>query len=145
MRELSYVVEALGFGMQRIMRKYTKENFEFGDNYVRMKIPYNWVDEQEKVTGKVTERVTEKNSDKLVPLINANPSITIPRMMDALSLSESGIRKIIRTLQSQGILRRVDGRKEEHWEIIKTNNHESNSAYGTSTLKAVRHIHTKAL
>ena len=35
------------------------ETFEFGDNYVRMVVPYNWIEEQEKVTGKVTEGVTE--------------------------------------------------------------------------------------
>ena len=114
------MVESLGSGMQRIMRKYTKDNFEFGDNYVRMIVQYNWVDEVQKVTvtERVTERVTESNEDKILRLISANPTITIPRMMDVLSLSDSGIRKIIRKLQQQGLLRRVDGRKEGHWEII---------------------------
>lgn len=111
------LVESLGSGMQRIMRKYTKDNFEFGDNYVRMIVPYNWVEESPKVT--VTERVTESNYDKILRLISANPTITIPRMMDVLSLSDSGTRKIIRKLQQQGVLRRAGGRKEGHWEIIE--------------------------
>lgn len=115
------LVESLGSGMQRIMRKYTKDNFEFGDNYVRMIVPYNWVEESPKVTvtERVTERVTESNYDKILRLISANPTITIPRMMDVLSLSDSGIRKIIRKLQQQGVLRRAGGRKEGHWEIIE--------------------------
>ena len=120
------MVESLGSGMQRIMRKYTKDNFEFGDNYVRMIVQYNWVDEVQKVTvtERVTERVTESNEDKILRLISANPTITIPRMMDVLSLSDSGIRKIIRKLQQQGLLRRVDGRKEGHWEIIIPENNK---------------------
>ena len=121
------VVEALGSGMQRIMRKYSKENFEFGDNYVRLIVPYNWKEDQKKVTEEVTvgvtegvtEGVTDTTSDKLLRLINANPSITIPRMMNALSMSDSGIRKVLRNLQAKGVLRRVDGRSKGHWEIIK--------------------------
>ena len=125
------VVEALGSGMQRIMRKYTKDNFEFGDNYVRLTVPYNWIEEQKKVTEGVTEEVTEEVTEgvteevtdttpnKLLRLIAANPSITIPRMMNALSMSDSGVRKVLRNLQAKGILRRVDGRSKGHWEIIK--------------------------
>lgn len=121
------LVESLGSGMQRIMRKYTKDNFEFGDNYIRMVVPYNWVDVQEKVTGKVTSKVTskvtgkvtEKTSDKILRLITANPSITIARMMVTLSMSDSGIRKVLRNLQAQGAIRRVGSDKTGHWEIIE--------------------------
>ena len=96
------MVESLGSGMQRIMRKYTKDNFEFGDNYVRMIVPYSWVDETEKVR-----------------LIAANPSITISRMMTALSMSDSGIRTVLRKLQAQGAVLRVGSDKTGHWEIIE--------------------------
>jgi len=106
-------------------------NFEFGDNYVRMIVPYSWVDEPPKVTGKVTNKVTgkmtgkvtgkvtEKTSDKILRLITANPSITIARMMVALSMSDSGIRKVLRNLQAQGAIRRVGSDKTGHWEIIE--------------------------
>lgn len=128
------MVESLGSGMQRIMRKYTKDNFEFGDNYVRMVVPYNWIDEQEKVTskvtgkvtrkvtrkvtGKITGKVTEKTSDKLLRLIAVNPKITLARMMAALSMSQSSVRKVLRNLQKEGLLRRVGPDKGGHWEII---------------------------
>ena len=121
------MVESLGSGMQRIMRKYTKDNFEFGDNYVRMIVPYSWVEEPEKmtgkmtgkVTGKMTGKVTEKTSDKVLRLIAANPSITISRIMTALSMSDSGIRTVLRKLQAQGVIRRVGSDKTGHWEIIE--------------------------
>ena len=71
------------------------------------------------MTEGVTEEVTDTTSDKLLRLINANPSITIPRMMNALSMSDSGIRKVLRNLQAKGVLRRVDGRSKSHWDIIK--------------------------
>ena len=43
------MVEALGSGMNRIMRTYGRDNFEFGDNYIRMIVPYNWIPEDESV------------------------------------------------------------------------------------------------
>lgn len=41
------MVEALGSGMNRIMRTYGRDNFEFGNNYIRMIVPYNWIPEKE--------------------------------------------------------------------------------------------------
>ncbi len=37
------MVESLGSGMNRIMRIYGRENFEFGGNYIRMIVPCNWI------------------------------------------------------------------------------------------------------
>ncbi|MBO5836165.1 MAG: Fic family protein [Bacteroidales bacterium] len=71
-----------------------------------------------KVTDKVTDKVTGKSEDKLLALIEENPSITIPEMMSRLGLSDSGVRKILRKLQNQGKLRRVGANKNGHWEIV---------------------------
>lgn len=71
-----------------------------------------------KVTDKVTDKVTGKSEDKLLALIEENPSITIPEMMSRLGLSDSGVRKILRKLQKLGKLRRVGANKNGHWEIV---------------------------
>ena len=71
------------------------------------------------MTDKVTDKVTDKTPNKLLRLIAANPSITIPRMMAALSMSDSGIRTILRKLQAQGVIRHIGPNKTGHWEIIK--------------------------
>ena len=71
-----------------------------------------------KVTDKVTDKVTGKSEDKLLALIEDNPSITIPEMMSRMGLSDSGVRKILRKLQNLGKLRRVGANKNGHWEIV---------------------------
>lgn len=76
------------------------------------------IKEESKVTNKVTDKVTDKSVDKILVLIQTNPSITITEMMQRLSMSDSGIRKILRGLQRKGQLRRVGARKNGHWEII---------------------------
>jgi len=77
------------------------------------------IQEQQKVTDKVTDKVADKSGTKVLNLIRNNPSVTIPEMMQALGMSDSGVRKILRRLQQQGALRRIGANKNGHWEIIK--------------------------
>lgn len=76
------------------------------------------IKEESRVTDKVTNKVTNKSVDKILILIQANPSVTITEMMQRLSMSDSGIRKILRGLQKEGRLRRVGARKNGYWEIL---------------------------
>lgn len=77
------------------------------------------IQEQQKVTDKVTDKVADKSENKILDLIRKNPSVTIPEMMQKLSLSDSGIRKILRKLQQEGRVARIGANKNGHWEIIK--------------------------
>ena len=76
------------------------------------------IKEQQKVTNKVTNKVTDKSSDKVLNLIKANPTITITQLMQKLSMSDSGVRKVLRKLQQEGRVVRVGANKNGHWEII---------------------------
>lgn len=78
------------------------------------------VKEQQKVTDKVAYKVTDKSEDKLLNIIRETPSITIPQLMQMLSMSDSGVRKILRKLQQQGRLVRIGANKNGHWEISNT-------------------------
>lgn len=75
------------------------------------------VKEQQKVTDKVAYKVTDKSEDKLLNIIRETPSITIPQLMQMLSMSDSGVRKILRKLQQQGRLVRIGANKNGYWEI----------------------------
>lgn len=75
------------------------------------------VKEQQKVTDKVAYKVTDKSEDKLLNIIRETPSVTIPQLMQMLSMSDSGVRKILRKLQQQGRLVRIGANKNGHWEI----------------------------
>jgi Fic family protein len=77
------------------------------------------IQEQQKVTDKVADKVTDKSENKILDLIRMNPSVTIPEMMQKLSMSDSGIRKILRKLQQEGRVARIGANKNGHWEIIK--------------------------
>ncbi len=75
------------------------------------------IKEQQKVTDKVADKVTDKSEDKLLNIIRATPAITIPQLMQMLSLSDSGVRKILRRLQQQGRIVRIGANKNGYWQV----------------------------
>ena len=75
------------------------------------------IKEQQKVTDKVAYKVTDKSEDKLLNIIRATPAITIPQLMQMLSLSDSGVRKILRRLQQQGRIVRIGSNKNGYWQV----------------------------
>ena len=60
---------------------------------------------------------TEKSTEKILSEITANPRITIEELSSRLEMSTIGIEKAIRLLRKKGILQRVGGRKQGHWEV----------------------------
>ena len=71
-----------------------------------------------KTTEKATEKATEKTTEKILSIIKINPQVTYKELAEALGLTEDGIYSSVKSLRSRGILRRIGGRKEGHWEII---------------------------
>lgn len=63
------------------------------------------------------DKVTDKSEDKLLNIIRATPAITIPQLMQMLSLSDSGVRKILRRLQQQGRIVRIGANKNGYWQV----------------------------
>lgn len=59
-----------------------------------------------------------KSDQKVLLLIQENENITIKELCEALSMSESGIKKVIRKLKSEEKLSRVGSLKSGHWVIL---------------------------
>lgn len=75
------------------------------------------INEQQKVTDKVRDKVTDKSENRILNIIQATPTVTVVQLMEILSMSDSGVRKILRKLQQEGRLVRVGANKNGHWEI----------------------------
>ena len=141
------MVESLGSGMNRIMRIYGRENFEFGGNYIRMIVPYNWIPEEGEaedgnVVGNVVENVVENNDQlterqvkilyRLVDtskkgiIVNDTINDTINDTENAVTLSEYfnvsiiTIKRDLSVLQKLGYIRHDGPNKGGRWLILKT-------------------------
>jgi ATP-dependent DNA helicase RecG len=75
----------------------------------------------EKVAEKVTEKVTGKVTGKravVIDQIKNNPQITIPDLMIVLSMSDAGVRKMMKQMKDANLIRRIGPKKGGHWEVI---------------------------
>ena len=81
------VVEALGSGMSRVMKVYDRSNFIFLDNFLRVTIPYDWI-EQNRTT---TERTTESTTESILSAIRNNPSITQRELAEIVGITTDGV------------------------------------------------------
>ena len=71
-------------------------------------------------TLKSDQKSNYKSDQKVLALMKENSKITIYELMEKLSMSESGIKKVIKKLKDENIIIRVGSLKSGHWEI----NHE---------------------
>jgi ATP-dependent DNA helicase RecG len=59
-----------------------------------------------------------KTSGKILDACRKRNTITIPELAELIGVSERSIQRNIQNLQSDGLLRRVGGRKEGRWEAL---------------------------
>lgn len=59
----------------------------------------------------------QKSNQKVLAAMRHNPSVTIRELQEDTGLSESGVKKVIRQLKAEGLIRRTGGDKGGHWEI----------------------------
>lgn len=59
-----------------------------------------------------------KSDQKILSLIKENSTITIRELMEILSMSESGVKKVIKKLKDEGTLHRIGSLKSGHWEVL---------------------------
>lgn len=128
------MVESLGSGMQRIMRIYKRDNFEFGDNFIRFKVYFSdKVNALENVTENVLEnnlQLTERQSNILKRLCDTGQMNVLENVLEniletSLSLAEvfdvneRTIRRDLFVLQQQGYIRHDGPDKGGRWIVLK--------------------------
>ena len=58
-----------------------------------------------------------QSQQKICQEIHKNEKITIDKLSEKIGISTTAIEKNISKLKENGILKRVGGRKEGHWEL----------------------------
>ena len=70
-------------------------------------------------TTKISQKSSEKSSEKILRYIAKNPKITISELASEIGISERAISKNLDKLRDKSI-RRVGPDKGGHWEIIES-------------------------
>lgn len=61
----------------------------------------------------------QKSNQKILDAMRESSGISIRELQEITGLSESGVKKIIRKLREDGIVKRVGGAKGGHWEVLQ--------------------------
>lgn len=64
------------------------------------------------------QKSSQKSDQKILSAMRRNPSVTIRELQEETGLSESGVKKVIRQLKTDGLISRVGGDKGGHWVIL---------------------------
>lgn len=105
-----HFVEKWGRGISLILSKEPTADFkEVGRQFIvtfKRKTP-------------VPETV-EKTVEKILTLIKETPRITQEELSQKTGLSRRGVEWNLRRLREKKVLKRVGGRKEGYWEVVKS-------------------------
>ena len=119
------MVEALGSGMTRILHTYGRENFTFGDNFIRISIPYNnnpKLNPELNVADNVAEELTERQ-ELLINLIKRNVAQNVAAntkyLSETLHLNRKTIQRDLSVLQSMGIIKWIGPDKGGYWVVLE--------------------------
>lgn len=111
---------------ESIVRDYQEEYYkaiedssELGESTPFIEFMLEMIFKSIQITLKSDPKSNYKSDQKVLALMKENSKITIYELMEKLSMSESGIKKVIKKLKDENIISRVGSLKSGHWEIKK--------------------------
>lgn len=119
-RDLNFV-EQLGTGIQRVLKTYDKNIFEFFPNHIRVTVPYNKNEfkENETLTLDMIDLKLNKLQNSILKLIIAKPNITQEELARLLDVNRRTIIRNFKTLIDENYVERVGPNKNGYWKINK--------------------------
>lgn len=118
------ISERSGRGVPKIVSKYGKQAIKIEKNTITVTIPFNKINVNKfnvvsyKVYNKVDFKLN-KSQDAILKLIRDNPNITADQMAIQIGISVPAIKKNLKQLTDNNIIKRVGAKKNGYWEIIQ--------------------------
>ena len=88
-----------------------------GESTLFIEFMLEMIIESIKCTFKSDLKSNLKSDQKILALIKDNNNITIKELCEIISMSESGVKKVIKKLKVEDKLIRVGSLKSGHWEV----------------------------
>ena len=109
---------------ESIVRDYQEEYYksiedstEMGESTPFIEFMLDMILKSIQTTLKSDQKSNYKSDQKVLALMKENSKITIHELMEKLSMSESGVKKVIKKLKDENIISRVGSLKSGYWEI----------------------------
>ncbi len=120
------LVEHLGTGIRRILKKYNKNIFHFYPHFIRVSIPYSqnefeYSNQKSKKINNLSLELT-KVQEGIIDLIKDRPTITQDEMANSLGVTSRTIRNNIKPLVDNDFIKRIGADKNGKWICIESLN-----------------------
>ena len=109
---------------ESIVRDYQEEYYkaiedstQLGESTPFIEFMLEMIYKSIQTTLKSDQKSNYKSDQKVLALMKKNSKITIYELMEKLSMSESGIKKVIKKLKDEAIISRVGSLKSGSWEV----------------------------
>lgn len=115
-----HISEKTGRGVPKITQRYGREAYEFRENSIVVKIPFNWINvmgDKLRSEDKEEERLLTGTQVRMLTEIKNNPNITKAKLTEVLSVGKSAVDKGIAVLKECGYIRRVGSNKSGYWKV----------------------------
>ena len=118
-----HISEKTGRGVPKITEKYGKGAFEFRENSIVVKIPFNWINVMGDKVGKKmsnNERKARLNETqkRILEEIRNNPNITKKQIQAKIGKGKTTIDNGIAYLKENGYIEHIGSNKSGYWKIV---------------------------
>ena len=115
-----HISEKTGRGVPKITEKYGKEAFEFRENSIIVKIPFNWINTMyDKEGNKVVSYVDLNETQKVIlQEIKNNPNITKREIQEKIGKGKTAVDRGISNLKEKGYIEHIGSNRTGYWKIL---------------------------
>ncbi len=116
-----HISEKTGRGVPKITSTYGKDVYEFHENSIVVKIPFNWINKVGDKLGDKTGDISELNNTQIKVLseIRNNPNVTKPELEKLVGVGKTTIDNAISVLKKKNIIERTGSNKTGYWQVKK--------------------------
>lgn len=113
------LVEQLGTGIIRILKSYSKDVYEFSDNFIRVNFKFKSPESLSNIPRAVNENnyLLSETQEKIVNLIKENNRITQSEISKLLGINRTTVARNLKDLKNQNVIKRTGSNKNGQWEI----------------------------
>lgn len=121
-----HISEKTGRGVPKITERYGKDAFEFRENSIVVKIPFNWINVMgEKLGNKLGDKTDEdvsrrlnETQRKILETIRNNPNITKKQIKDKIGKGKTTVDNGISFLKENGYIEHVGSNRTGYWKVL---------------------------
>ena len=114
------LVEQLGTGIIRILKSYSKDVYEFSDNFIRVNFKFRTSETLVNIPKSVDNNIysLSETQENILKLIRKNSRITQKEISNNLGINITTVARNLKDLKNKNVINRIGSNKNGQWELL---------------------------